>query len=283
LVELPAVGPLAEPCSQTLDEILGVNPLTSAGRCGLLSCTYCGAYALVHEVGAVARTLREQGGSSIVVALHEIPLGSQADTVWSFAGPRLGMASAALRAKYMGGIGVRWTVEIDATGLANAHVLTSGKSTPRIGAVRRAFEAVGLGRSVELQHEITHPLSLAAYTSKIGLLAFAVPTWKAQKLALAYARQLNGGAFAHVTPGFFLRGASTAAEVKKLGRPLVPDIVEWAVSWAHYWAKTPPDLASELSAAGVPLTVDSCQTEDEKSAPDGGESVEPWEWWLSEW
>jgi hypothetical protein len=280
-IELPAVGPLAQPCRQTLDELLGMTPKTSLGRCGDLSCTFCAAHLLVHEVAATAQTLIEEGGRPMVAALHSVPKNLEPEDAWVLAGPRVAHAMKTLRSKYVAGFDARWTLELDANGLANVHLLEAGKSTPRIGTMRRAFDAVGLGRNVEMQDKVDRPVNLACYASKIGLVAFALP-WKGGEVALEFARRLNGGTFSHATPAFY-RDAGVVSDVQELAETLPVEVVQWAQGWTHYSEKLPPGLVAELAAIGVSVPVGGCQKAEQESALYASrDTVESWERLLPE-
>jgi hypothetical protein len=245
VVALPSVGPLALWCSQTLDEFFGVRPKTALGRCGeLVKCTSCAARALVVEVAATARILTENGARPMVASLHTVPKGLSPEETWSQVGPKVAHAIKLLRERYVGGFEARGTLEIDAEGLANLHILESGRSSPRIGTVRRVFDEVGLGRSVQMQEEVEFPVSLACYTTKIPLMAFVLPE-KGYLIALRYGLRLGGGKFSRATPGFY-GGLKPGLALEAFAAGYMSAVIDWASTWPYYWQKGPPGLLDEL-------------------------------------
>ena len=254
MVELPAVGPLEFPCSQSLDEFLGQKLKTKLGRCGELTCEQCGARELIIEVGATARVLEEDGGHAVVLSMHSIPKALPPEHLHAAVQPKLKEAIAQLQEKYIAGLEARWTLEQDVEGAANAHILIRGSSTPKIGTLRKTFDGYGLGREVNME-PVANPLAIAAYTSKIPLSVFVLPP-KGQPIALDHGLRFNGGSFAQATSDFYRGEEGNEA----FAEPFLEQVASWAAGWDKYWAKLPPGLTSDLADANVAF-VGTCQSE----------------------
>jgi hypothetical protein len=232
---IPAVGPLAYPCvTQTEPDQPGEDPCIDG------ACVRCSGLWLVHEVGACAKALFERGGYGIVAVVDAVPIDSEPSLVFNEVGDRLASAIEALGERYYL-FEARWTIELDAEGRTNTHVLIPRKRVKK-RTLRRTFAAAGLGTRVNVE-PIVHPLRASCYATKIALSTFGLPPHAIEPI-FQFARDLNGGSFARSTPGFYRPDRSTISQQELLasGKPYVEGVIEWARTYPLYASKLPIQL-----------------------------------------
>jgi hypothetical protein len=236
-------------------------PCTSTGESGLHewcqsnTCTGCTALWLIATILAVARALalamdEGLGVYAIAATMLEVPTDAAPGEAWSWAAPRINQMLHSLRQTYAR-FDPWFTLEQDANGRANLHLVAVSGSHVRKRTVRRAFIDAGLGGDVCLTGaavpRVEHPLSLVCYMEKLAAMGLLLGS--AAPIAFGYALALRGGRSSGVTPLIVksMGGAlsiPTEWEVAKVGRWLQEH-------WLELGAKTPPFLKAQLDALGA--------------------------------
>jgi hypothetical protein len=243
MTDFRSEGPLAYWCERRWDALVMDLPIPDP--CGSFECSYCCADQLVHDVAATTHVLR-QGESSIVALIWSVPTDANPRAAFHAVSGGVEAALGALRNRY-DSFEARWTVELDAQGHTNVHVLVP-KRRLRLDTLRRAFLSAGLGAEVGME-DIKSPLSISCYTTKIPLATFRLISdgiWSTLKFAM----ELNGGRFSNATEGFY--GSSEIPlwdrRRRSFGRSHDAAVIRWAESWPDYYEKLPPQLLERVPA-----------------------------------